>query len=154
MAETETEYKFEIDRDNLEVRISRVFKATPERMWQAHTTPELIKKWWSNTRIDKFELKPGGAWRFVSSGPGGQEFATGGEFRELDEPRKIVRTFEFQPGRALVETTTFEGLPDGTTRQVSVSKFANTDDLDAMSRGMQYGAKPGLDLLASVVESE
>ena len=150
----ETNYRFEIDRDKLEVRISRVFRATPERMWAVHTVPELLERWWRDTKIEKFELKPGGAWRFVSSAPGGQEYVTGGEFKELDEPKKIVRTFEFAPGRSFVETTTFEPLPDGTTRQVAVSKFANADDLGAMSKGMQYGAQPGLDLLAQLAESE
>lgn len=154
MTETKPEYKFEIDRDKLEVRISRVFRATPERMWQVHTTPDLLERWWMNTKVAKLELKPGGVWRFLSSGPNGQEFAISGEFRELEEPRKIVRTFEFAPGRAFVETTTFEPLPDGSTRQVTVSKFANLDDLGAMSKGMQYGAEPGLQLLAKVAESE
>lgn len=154
MADTKADYKFEIDRDKLEVRISRVFRATPERMWQAHTEPELLMRWWTNTKVDKFEPRPGGVWRFVSSGPDGRDFVTGGEFRELDEPKKIVRTFEFQPGHEFVETLTFEPLTDGTTRQVTVTKFANADDLNAMSKGMEYGAKPGLELLAKVVEEQ
>jgi uncharacterized protein YndB with AHSA1/START domain len=154
MAETAADYKSDIDRDKLEVRISRVFRATPERMWQAHTEPELLVKWWRNTKVDKFELKPGGAWRFVSTGPDGQEFTSSGEFKELDEPNKIVRTYEFRTGHAFVETTTFEPLPDGTTRQVAVSKFATIDDLNGMAKGMEYGARPGLDGLAKVVESD
>jgi uncharacterized protein YndB with AHSA1/START domain len=154
MAETKADYKFEIDRDNLEVRISRVFQATPERMWQAHTKPELLEKWWQNTKVETLDLKPGGKWRFVSTGPDGQDYSTGGEFREIDEPKKIVRTFEFRTGHSLVETTTFEPLGDGTTRQVSVSKFATADDLDAMAKGMQYGAEPGMAGLAKVVEED
>ena len=154
MADAKADYKFEIDREKLEVRISRVFRASPERMWQVHTRPELVERWWRNTKIEKLEVKPGGVWRFVSSGPDGQEFVTGGEFRELEEPKKIVRTFELTPGHPFVETTTFEPLTDGTTRQVSVTKFENLDDLNGMSRGMEYGAKPGLDLLAEVAESE
>jgi uncharacterized protein YndB with AHSA1/START domain len=50
---------FVVDKDNLEVRISRTFNATPERVWQAHTEPDQIVQWWSDTVVDKFELKVG-----------------------------------------------------------------------------------------------
>ncbi|HEY2003878.1 MAG TPA: SRPBCC domain-containing protein [Candidatus Saccharimonadia bacterium] len=153
MPETETNYQFEIDRDKLEVRISRIFRTTPERMWQAHTEPKLLMRWWTNTKIDKLDLKPGGEWRFVSNA-NGQDFTVGGQFKELEKPKKIVRTFEFAPGHSILETTTFEALPNGTTRQLAVSKFANLDDLNQMSKGMQYGAEPGMELLAQVAESE
>jgi len=72
---------FVVDKENLEVRITRVFDATPERMWQAHTDPEQIPKWWENTKVDKFELKVGGAWRFVSSSDDGPENAFKGVFK-------------------------------------------------------------------------
>jgi len=146
---------FQVDKDNLEVRISRVFKATPERMWQAHTDPEQIAQWWDKTIIDKHDLKIGGEWRFVSKGDDGKEFAFHGEFKELDEPRKIVRTFEFEPwaGHVMTETVTFEPQPDGSTKQFTVSKYANLADLEGMvGSGMERGATAGLDRLAKVVE--
>jgi uncharacterized protein YndB with AHSA1/START domain len=146
---------FEVDKDKLEVRITRVFKATPERLWQAHTQPDQIVQWWDKTTIDKFELKVGGAWRFVSSGEDGQEYAFKGEFKELDEPTKIVRTFEYEPfaGHVMVETVIFEPTADGQTKQLTVSKYANLDDLNGMvSMGMERGATSGLDRLAKVVE--
>lgn len=148
--------EFKVDRENLEVRITRVFDAPPERLWQAHTDPELIVRWWSDTRVDKFELKVGGVWRFVSDGQDGQEHAFNGVFKELDEPRKIVRTFEYEPwaGHVMTESVIFEPQPGGKTRQVTVSKYANLDDLDGMvGSGMERGATSGLDRLAKVVES-
>lgn len=149
--------KFEVDKNNLEVRISRDFNATPERMWRAHTETEQIKQWWANTEIDKFELKVGGVWRFVSKGQGdGQEYAFNGEFKELNEPKKIVRTFEYEPfpGHVMTETVTFEALPDGKTRQLTVSKYSSLEDLEGMvATGMERGATAGLDRLAKVVES-
>jgi uncharacterized protein YndB with AHSA1/START domain len=146
---------FVVDKDNLEVRISRTFNATPERVWQAHTEPDQIVQWWSDTVVDKFELKVGGVWRFVSQGQDGQENAFNGVFKEIDEPNKIVRTFEYEPwaGHVMTETVTFESLPDGKTRQVTVSKYDNLDDLNGMvASGMERGATSGLDRLAKVVE--
>jgi uncharacterized protein YndB with AHSA1/START domain len=147
---------FVVDKDNLEVRIKKVFNCTPQRLWQAHTQPEQIVKWWDKTEVDKLDVRVGGEWRFVSHGDDGKEFAFHGEFKELDEPNKIVRTFEFEPwaGHVVTETLTLEALPDGTTKQLTVSKYANLDDLDGMVKsGMEKGATAGLERLAKVVES-
>jgi len=146
---------FVVDKEKLEVRITRVFDATPERMWQAHTKPEQIAKWWEDTIIDTFELKVGGNWRFVSSGGDGQEHAFRGVFKELDEPKKIVRTFEYEPwaGHVMTESVTFEATPDGKTKQTTISKYENIDDLEGMvGSGMERGATAGLDRLAKLVE--
>jgi len=148
---------FEVDREDLEVRITRVFDAPPERLWQAHTQPDEIVEWWADTTIDKFELKVGGAWRFVSTDEDGKEHAFRGEFKELEEPKKIVRTFEYEPyaGHGLVESVVFESMPDGKTKQVTVSKYASLDDLNGMvGMGMERGATIGLDRLAKLVENE
>ena len=145
---------FSVDQDKLEVRISRVFKATPERLWKAHTDPTEIVQWWDGTAVDKLELKVGGSWRFVSTAPE-QKNNFRGEFKELDEPNKIVRTFEYEPmpGHVMTETVTFEALPDGQTRQTTISKFDNLEDMNGMvSMGMERGASAGLDRLAKVVE--
>lgn len=146
---------FVVDKEKLEVRIKRVFNATPERLWQAHTDQEQIPEWWADTKVDKFELKVGGAWRFVSDGQGGQENAFRGVFKELDKPRKIVRTFEYEPwaGHVMTESVTFEPLSDGQTKQITVSKYAKIDDLEGMvGSGMERGATAGLDRLAKLVE--
>lgn len=150
-----TKTDFTVDRDNLEVRITRVYDATPARLWQAHTDPEQIVKWWNDTNIDKFDLKVGGQWRFVSDSQNGQVHAFRGIFQELDKPNKIVRTFEYEPwaGHIMTETVFFEALPDGKTRQTTVSKYANLDDLNGMvGSGMEQGAVAGLERLAALVE--
>lgn len=146
---------FVVDKDNLEVRITRVFNATPERMWQAHTDPEQIPQWWDNTKVDTFELKVGGVWRFVGLSTDGAENAFNGVFKELDEPNKIVRTFEYEPwaGHVMTETVIFEPTPDGKTTQITISKYENIGDLEGMvGSGMERGATSGLDRLAVLVE--
>jgi uncharacterized protein YndB with AHSA1/START domain len=146
---------FKVDRENLEVRITRVFNATPERLWQAYTNPGQIPKWWADTVVDKHDFKVGGAWRFVSTGSGGQEAAFKGEFKEIDEPRKIVRTLEYEPmaGHVMTESVTLEQQAGGQTLVTTVSKYENIGDLDGMvGMGMERGATAGLDRLAKLVE--
>jgi len=97
-----------------------VFKATPERLWQAFSDPEQIPHWWGigGLVVDKQEFRVGGAWRYVDKDQEGKEHAFKGEFKEIDEPRKIVRTFEYEPvpGHVLVESITFEPQADGQTK--------------------------------------
>lgn len=151
MAET----NFEVDKENLEVRITRVFKATPERLWQAYTDPQQIVQWWADTEIDKLDFQIGGDWRFVSHSDDGQEHAFRGKFQEIDEPKKIVRTFEYEPypGQVMVESVAFEPQDDGHTKVVTISKYENVHQLEGMvGSGMERGATVGLDRLAKVVE--
>lgn len=150
--------KFEVDKNSLEVRITRVFDATPERLWQAYTDPEQIKIWWRNTTVDKHELKVGGKWRFVDHGKNGdEEHGFHGEFKEIEEPRKLVRTFEYEPwaGHVMTESVTLEPQGDGKTLMITVSKYANLDDLEGMvNSGMEKGATAGVERIAKLVESD
>jgi uncharacterized protein YndB with AHSA1/START domain len=148
--------KFEVDKDKLEVRISRVFKAPIEKVWQAYTDPELIAQWWRNTTIETHDLRVGGKWRFVDHGKNGDEnHAFSGEFKEIEEPNKIVRTFIYEPwpNNILVEAVRFEFLPDGTTQMVTTTKFEKIEHLEAMVQsGMERGAVAGVERIAKLVE--
>lgn len=150
-----SETTFEVDKASLEVKITHVFNATPERLWKAYSDPVEMMQWWSDTKVDKFEFTVGGAWRFVSDTPGHKD-AFRGVYKEIEEPKKIVRTFEYEPmaGHTMTETVTFEALPDGKTKQVTVSKYSNIEDLDGMvSMGMERGATQGIERLAKLVET-
>ena len=49
-----------------ELRIERVFDATPERVWRAYSQPELLAQWWgrgNKLEIRTFEFERGGHWR-------------------------------------------------------------------------------------------
>src|SRR5664280_719786 len=77
------------------IRITRDFAATPDQLFRAHTDPGLYARWVGprsmTTRIDHWEARSGGSWRFVSERDG-QEFAFRGCFHEV-RPDRIVQTF-------------------------------------------------------------
>ncbi|MGH7156722.1 MAG: SRPBCC domain-containing protein [Candidatus Saccharimonadales bacterium] len=154
MAKTE----FTVVKENLEVRIRRVFDAPIEKLWQAYTDPELIAKWWRNTTIEIHDFKVGGKWRFIDHGKNGDEnHAFNGEFKAIEEPNKIVRTFEYEPwaGHVLVETVLLESIPGNKTQMVTTSKYANLDDLEGMVQsGMEKGATAGVERIAELVEAK
>lgn len=151
--------QFTIDKDNLEVRTTRIFKATPERLYEAYTDPEQIVQWWgpvgSKTTVDKMDIRVGGAWRFIHTEPSGKEHAFNGVYKILDQPHRISDTFEYEPmpGHILVETTIFESLPDGTTQLTTTAKYDNLQDLEGMvGMGMEKGQTESMERLASLVE--
>ena len=52
-----------------ELMITREFDAPRHLVYQAWTTPELIRRWWSGQRGEvtsiEVDLRPGGTWRYV-----------------------------------------------------------------------------------------
>lgn len=148
--------KFVVDKEKLEVRISRLFNAPIEKLWQAYTDPELIAKWWNNTTIETHDFRVGGKWRFIDHGKNNDEnHAFNGEFKEIDEPNKIVRTFEYEPwaGHILLETVQLDSQRDGKTLMQTISKYDNLDDLEGMVKsGMESGAVAGVERIAKLVE--
>ncbi len=66
-----SETKFEVNKEKLEVRITREFNATPKRLWKAFTDPKDLAVWWRNTTIETNEVKVGGKWRYIDHGKNG-----------------------------------------------------------------------------------
>jgi uncharacterized protein YndB with AHSA1/START domain len=126
------------------IRVERIFDAPRERVWRAFTDPTQLPLWWgrgNKVLIEKFELKPGGHWRFVEESEG-QMHGFEGRYGEVTPPEKLVYTFEWDglPAHTIFETTTFEDLGDGRTRVVNTSLFFTTDERNGMmAAGMEGG---------------
>jgi uncharacterized protein YndB with AHSA1/START domain len=130
------------------IRITRDFRATPAQLLRAHTDPELYARWVGPdslaTRIDHWDARTGGSWRFVST-RGDEEFGFHGCFHEIREDR-IVQTFtwEGEPDGVSLGTLRFEDLGDGRTRLHAQSLVDSFEARDAWLRsGMQTGVNEG-----------
>jgi len=136
-----------------EIVLTRTFDAPRRLVWEALTRPEHVPQWWgprgTTMLVDKMDLRPGGAWRFVSRGPDGSEHGFRGEYREIVPPERIVQTFEWEglPGHISVETLTLEER-DGRTTITGTSVFDSVEDRDGMLQsGMETGAAETYDRL-------
>jgi uncharacterized protein YndB with AHSA1/START domain len=143
---------------DLEILITREFDAPREVVFKAMTDPKLIPQWWGprsdTTTVDKMDVRPGGAWRFVATGPDGSKYAFRGEYREIVPFEKIVQTFEFEPmaGHISVETATLTDLPGGRTLFTSRSVFSSKQDRDGMVQsGMESGLRETYERLDEVL---
>lgn len=151
--------EFTVDKENLEVRDTRLFNASPERLFAAYTNPEQIAQWWGprkyKTVVEGMDVTVGGTWRYVHIDNEGTEHAFHGVYQKIDEPYLLVYTFEYEPypGHVLVETVRFEEQ-DGKCLVSTVSKYANIEDLEGMvSMGMEDGARESQERLAKLVEA-
>ncbi len=138
----------EADPDVPIIRITRDFAAPPAQLLRAHTDPELFARWAgpnsTSTRVDHWDARTGGSWRFVSV-LDGEEFGFRGCFHEVSDTR-IVQTFTWEgdPEGVALETLTFEDLGDGRTRLRTQSLVDSFDGRDAWLRsGMEVGVDDG-----------
>src|ERR1041384_3912103 len=101
-----------------ELVMTRVFDAPRRLVWDAHTKPELVKRWllgppgWSMP-VCQIDLRVGGKYRYVwRRDSNGQEMGMGGVYREIAPPERLVATEKFDeswyPGEALDTTVMVE----------------------------------------------
>src|SRR6187431_2849781 len=84
-----------------EIRMTRVFDAPRQLVFEAMTRPEHVKQWWGrlgegySVPVCEVDLRVGGAWRFVNRHPQG-EVAFYGEYKEITPPSRVVFTEIFE----------------------------------------------------------
>jgi len=142
-----------------EIVMTREFNAPRRLVFEAHSKPEHIKRWWGlrnhTMPVCEMDFRPGGAWRYVLRDANGQEYGFSGEFREIVPPERIGWTFEFEgmPGHVSVETLTLEER-DGKTILTALAVYASKEDRDGMAAsGMEAGARETWDRLAEYLET-
>ena len=130
------------------IRITREFNGTPAQVLRAHTDPDLYVQWVGpngmTTKIDQWDARTGGSWRFVQHREGA-EFAFRGCFHEI-RPDRIVQTFTYEgePDGVALETLVFSDLGGGRTRMVASSVCDSFEDRDAwLQSGMETGVNDG-----------
>ena len=143
-----TETVIEADPKLPVIRMTRDFVATPEQLFRAHTDPVLFAQWVGPnamaTRIEHWDARSGGSWRYVSERDGA-EYAFHGCFHEV-RPHRIVQTFTFEgdPDGVALETLWFDDLSDGWTRLRTQSLVDSFEGRDAWLRsGMEVGVEEG-----------
>ena len=135
------------------VRITREFDAPPEKVFRAHTDPDLLVQWLgprrTEMRVDHFDCRTGGSYRYVHVSDGA-EYGFRGCFHEVRPAELIVQTFTFegQPDGVALEKLVLEDLGDGRTRLVATSLVDSFEDRDAfIASGMEEGIREGYERL-------
>ncbi len=113
---------------------------TPDRVFQALTTREIVD-WWVNpgvfdTREWSGDVRVGGRWR-ASGVARGASYTLEGEFLEVDPPRKLVQTWHRlgTPGAPSTLTYLLEPIVGGTRLTVRHAGIVAPDQRQNMSAG-------------------
>jgi uncharacterized protein YndB with AHSA1/START domain len=140
-----------------EILIAREFNAPADLVFEAWTTPDLVKRWWAGDRgvvtEASIDLRIGGRWRWAMTSNGGFEVAFRGEFLEIDRPHRLVRTeiFEMFPDAGAVSTVTFSETNGLTTLKI-LGHYPSKDHRDAaIASGMEEGLQTSLNALEDLV---
>mgnify|MGYP003466037361 CR=1 FL=1 len=86
-----------------EVRVTRTFNAPRQLVWDAHTKPELVRKWqgydgWDMPVCD-MDVRVGGKYKWQwRSREDGKQFGFFGTFTEVNGPSKLVHEEYYDPG--------------------------------------------------------
>jgi uncharacterized protein YndB with AHSA1/START domain len=141
-----TETMIEADPRLPVIRTVRDFAATPDRLFRAHTDPALFVQWIGpdrmSTRIEHWDARTGGSWRYVSARDG-TEYGFYGCFHDV-RPDRIVQTFTYDgdPDAVTLQTLWFEDLGDGRTR---LRTQELVDTFEARDAWLRSGMEAGLD---------
>ena len=141
------------------VRIVRDFDAPPDRVFRAFVDPKLIVHWLgpkdTTMRIDTWEAETGGGYRYAAE-RGGEEIASFyGSFHEVRPASRLVQTFTYEgvPDGVSLDTTTFEEVEPGRTRVTIVSVVDTMEGRDMMiASGMESGVVEGYEKLDALLE--
>ena len=141
-----------------EIRLTRLFNAPRQLVFDAMTTPEHVRRWWGNlgdgytVPVCEIDFRVGGKWRFVNRHPKG-EAAFHGVYRDIDAPGRIVFTEIFEPfpdAESVVTSVLTE--ENGQTRMTATCLYPSRDIRDmVVGSGMERGAGLSYDRLEDLV---
>jgi uncharacterized protein YndB with AHSA1/START domain len=109
------------------IRITRVFDAPRERVWNEWTEPESFADWYGGPECDiplssvSMDVRPGGGWRLTMfAPPNRRRIDWRGEYREVEPPERLVFTVTDQPGDDAFElvSVALTDLGDGRTEML------------------------------------
>lgn len=104
-----------------ELRITRIYDAPAQAVWDAWTDPAQVAQWWGprgfTITTHSKDLKPGGTWRYTMHGPDGTDYLNVTRYFEVENFRRLVYDHGGSDDRpALFRVTVHFSETDGKTR--------------------------------------
>ena len=139
-----------------ELRLERTYDAPRERVYEAWTNPEVLRRWWAagpgfegvSAEVD---VRAGGRIRLTMRAPDGQEHSGAGEYTVVDPPERLAYTWvwEGNDGHESLVSVDFVEADGATTVRLVHSGLASEESVAQHG----HGWTACLDNLASVLKS-
>jgi uncharacterized protein YndB with AHSA1/START domain len=105
--------------------VRKLIRASPERLFDAWTRPEELRKWWGPKSITcigaEIDLKVGGRYRIANQFPDGKVLWIGGEFELIERPGRLVFGWQLESPSAAAERVTVTFAARGESTEVTVT---------------------------------
>lgn len=121
------------------LQMSRRFDAPRERVFDAWTSPEVLRQWWRagpdwETPEAEVDLRPGGKYRLsMTDTSKGETHTVVGEYKEVQPPERLVYTWSWESNPAEMEGSmgslvTVEFADEGGATEVSLTHTGFSDE--------------------------
>ncbi|HWZ85083.1 MAG TPA: SRPBCC family protein [Thermoanaerobaculia bacterium] len=145
-----------------EIAMTRTFDAPRRLVFEAWTTPELLKRWLSgppqwSLDVCEIDLRVGGRFRYVwRNSRNGDLMGMGGVYREIVVPERVVATEQFDdpwyPGEAVGTVVFVES--GGATTITQTIRYGSREARDGVLKSpMEEGVGHSYDKLAELLAS-
>lgn len=131
-----------------EVMVTRSFQAPPALVYEAYTTPALVRRWllgppgWAMP-VCEMDVRVGGTFRWVwRAEDGGAEFGFHGEFLEVEPPARLRNIEIYDPGDV-------GGNMSGSGQATVTVTFDETDGVTLLTTTIEYDSKEARDAAVS-----
>jgi uncharacterized protein YndB with AHSA1/START domain len=142
------------------IRITRDFDAPPAAVYRAWSEPELVARWMGprslDMDIDAWDCRRGGSYRYTARRDGEEVARFYGSFHEARPGERIVQTFTWEgmPDGVSLDTVVFTPLDGGSRCRTVISSVV--DSIEArdgiLSSGMDVGVTEGYEQLDELLE--
>ncbi|WP_208996200.1 SRPBCC family protein [Pseudovibrio ascidiaceicola] len=126
------------------LRITRDFKASPEKVFDAWTNPEMLVQWWGpegmSTPECEMYVRTGGKWKTtMTSSKEGGAYTVSGIYKVLDRPSRLCFTWGWTNdgvrGHETDVEVTFEAIENGTRMTMVQRVFADPEQTKNHDQG-------------------
>jgi uncharacterized protein YndB with AHSA1/START domain len=135
------------DRDltpsGLALVVRRTIVASPQRVFEAWTDPEHLRRWWGPRSVTcpsaEIDLRVGGRYRIENRFTDGHSLWIVGQFEVIAPPDKLVFSWHLEPGSGAAERVTVRFEPrDGATEVIIVhEQIASPESRETHAMGWQ-----------------
>ena len=139
------------------IKLHRVFKTTPERLYKAFIDPQAMVKWLPphgfTGKVDKMDARVGGSYHMsFTNFTTGDSHSFGGEYLELVPGKRIVHTDRFDAGLEGTMKVTIDMKKVMVGTEVHITQEGVPDQIPAEACYLGWGES--LELLKLLVEPE